>query len=68
MFLGMMWGDYQDGENTLLFKRKKSGVNSGKISMAQAPFGGIKQSGFGREGGKQGIDEYLQHKYICQTI
>ena len=29
MFLGMMWGDYKDGEDTLLFKRKKSGVNSG---------------------------------------
>ena len=29
MFLGMMWGDYEDGENTLLFKRRKSGVNSG---------------------------------------
>ena len=29
LFLGMMWGDYQDGENTLLFKRRKSGVNSG---------------------------------------
>ena len=29
MFIGMMWGDYKDGEDTLLFKRKKSGVNSG---------------------------------------
>ena len=29
IFLGMMWGDYKDGEDTLLFKRKKSGVNSG---------------------------------------
>ncbi len=29
LVIGMMWGDYQDGEDTLLFKRKKSGVNSG---------------------------------------
>ena len=29
MFLGMMWGDYKDGEDTLIWKRKKSGVNSG---------------------------------------
>ena len=29
LFLGMMWGDYRDGENTLIWKHKKSGVNSG---------------------------------------
>lgn len=40
------------------------GVNDSFISYAQAPFGGIKQSGFGREGGKQGIDEYLNVKYV----
>ena len=41
------------------------GVNSGLISTAVAPFGGIKQSGFGREGGRQGIEEYLVTKYAC---
>ena len=41
------------------------GVNEGIISNEVAPFGGVKQSGFGREGAKQGIDEYLNIKYIC---
>jgi succinate-semialdehyde dehydrogenase/glutarate-semialdehyde dehydrogenase len=41
------------------------GVNTGQISAAEAPFGGIKQSGLGREGARQGIDEYLETKYIC---
>lgn len=40
------------------------GVNTGRISSAQAPFGGVKMSGFGREGGYYGIEEYLQTKYI----
>lgn len=38
------------------------GINTGVISAATAPFGGIKQSGFGREGGRAGLDEYLQTK------
>jgi hypothetical protein len=41
------------------------GLNTGLISTAVAPFGGIKQSGFGREGGRQGLDEYLEAKYLC---
>ncbi|NNJ11731.1 NAD-dependent succinate-semialdehyde dehydrogenase [Chloroflexales bacterium ZM16-3] len=40
------------------------GANDGLPSVAQAPFGGVKQSGLGREGGPQGIDEYLEVKYI----
>lgn len=40
------------------------GVNSGLVSNAAAPFGGVKQSGIGREGGHQGINEYLEEKYI----
>jgi succinate-semialdehyde dehydrogenase/glutarate-semialdehyde dehydrogenase len=40
------------------------GINDTAISSVQAPFGGIKQSGFGREGGKYGIDEYLVLKYL----
>ncbi|SJN53036.1 Succinate-semialdehyde dehydrogenase [NADP(+)] GabD [Vibrio ruber DSM 16370] len=41
------------------------GINEGIISTEVAPFGGVKQSGFGREGAKQGIDEYLNVKYLC---
>jgi len=41
------------------------GVNTGLMSNEVAPFGGIKQSGFGREGSKYGIEEYLVTKYIC---
>ncbi|RPH63036.1 MAG: NAD-dependent succinate-semialdehyde dehydrogenase [Burkholderiales bacterium] len=41
------------------------GVNTGLISTAEAPFGGVKQSGLGREGSKYGIDEYLEVKYVC---
>ncbi|MGO1596942.1 MAG: NAD-dependent succinate-semialdehyde dehydrogenase [Sphingobacterium sp.] len=40
------------------------GINSGMISNASAPFGGIKQSGLGREGSKYGLDEYLEVKYL----
>ncbi len=41
------------------------GVNTGLISTTEAPFGGVKQSGLGREGSKYGIDEYLEVKYVC---
>ncbi|WP_164108753.1 MULTISPECIES: NAD-dependent succinate-semialdehyde dehydrogenase [Sphingobacterium] len=41
------------------------GINTGLISNASAPFGGIKQSGIGREGARYGIDEYLEIKYLC---
>ncbi|MDR3016205.1 MAG: NAD-dependent succinate-semialdehyde dehydrogenase [Delftia acidovorans] len=41
------------------------GINSGIISTAVAPFGGVKQSGMGREGGAAGIEEYLGTKYLC---
>ena len=40
-------------------------VNSGNLSTEVAPFGGVKQSGLGREGSKYGIDEYLELKYLC---
>ncbi|HEX9174821.1 MAG TPA: NAD-dependent succinate-semialdehyde dehydrogenase [Mycobacterium sp.] len=43
------------------------GVNRGVISDAAAPFGGVKESGFGREGGFEGIEEYLDIKYIALT-
>ncbi|HGS5631169.1 TPA: NAD-dependent succinate-semialdehyde dehydrogenase [Vibrio parahaemolyticus] len=41
------------------------GINEGMISTEVAPFGGVKQSGIGREGAKQGIDEYMDVKYLC---
>jgi succinate-semialdehyde dehydrogenase/glutarate-semialdehyde dehydrogenase len=40
-------------------------INRGLVSNAAAPFGGIKQSGLGREGGREGIDDYLDVKYVC---
>ena len=44
------------------------GVNAGVISTELAPFGGVKQSGLGREGSKHGIEEFLEMKYICMSI
>jgi succinate-semialdehyde dehydrogenase/glutarate-semialdehyde dehydrogenase len=41
------------------------GVNTGLISTAEAPFGGVKTSGLGREGSRHGMDDYLEIKYIC---
>jgi succinate-semialdehyde dehydrogenase/glutarate-semialdehyde dehydrogenase len=41
------------------------GVNTGIISTAVAPFGGVKSSGIGREGARAGLDEYLETKYVC---
>ena len=41
------------------------GLNQGMVSNAAAPFGGIKASGFGREGGHEGIEEYLETKYVA---
>ena len=44
------------------------GVNTGIISTEVAPFGGVKQSGLGREGSHHGIDDYLEMKYICISV
>jgi succinate-semialdehyde dehydrogenase/glutarate-semialdehyde dehydrogenase len=41
------------------------GINQGIVSNPAAPFGGVKQSGIGREGGREGIDEYLETKYVA---
>jgi succinate-semialdehyde dehydrogenase/glutarate-semialdehyde dehydrogenase len=41
------------------------GINTGLISTEVAPFGGVKESGLGREGSRYGIDEYLEIKYLC---
>jgi succinate-semialdehyde dehydrogenase/glutarate-semialdehyde dehydrogenase len=44
------------------------GLNQGIVSNPAAPFGGVKQSGFGREGGREGIDEYLETKYVAVAL
>ena len=41
------------------------GINTGLISTEVAPFGGVKESGLGREGSKYGIEEFLEVKYLC---
>jgi succinate-semialdehyde dehydrogenase/glutarate-semialdehyde dehydrogenase len=41
------------------------GINTGIISTEVAPFGGMKESGIGREGSKYGIDDFLEIKYLC---
>ncbi|BAN26715.1 NAD-dependent succinate-semialdehyde dehydrogenase [Caballeronia insecticola] len=42
------------------------GINEGAIASEAAPFGGVKESGYGREGSKYGLDDYLSIKYLCQ--
>ena len=44
------------------------GVNTGLISTEVAPFGGVKQSGLGREGSSHGVEDYLEMKYICMSV
>ena len=44
------------------------GVNTGIISTEVAPFGGVKQSGLGREGSRHGMDDYMEMKYICTSV
>uniref|UniRef100_UPI002934FDAD aldehyde dehydrogenase family protein n=1 Tax=Shumkonia mesophila TaxID=2838854 RepID=UPI002934FDAD len=41
------------------------GINTGLMSTAEAPFGGVKESGVGREGSKYGLDDFLEIKYLC---
>jgi succinate-semialdehyde dehydrogenase/glutarate-semialdehyde dehydrogenase len=44
------------------------GLNQGLVSNAGAPFGGVKHSGIGREGGPEGIEEYLEIKYVAMSV
>ncbi|WP_089726759.1 succinate-semialdehyde dehydrogenase [Candidatus Thiosymbion oneisti] len=60
--LGRVWRVSEELEYGMI------GVNSGIISTAVAPFGGVKQSGLGREGSRYGIEEYLEIKYLCLDI
>lgn len=57
--LGRMWRVSEQLEFGVV------GVNTGLISYEGAPFGGVKQSGIGREGSRHGIDEYTEFKYLC---
>lgn len=41
------------------------GINTGRMSSETAPFGGMKQSGIGREGSRHGLEYYLEMKYLC---
>ena len=43
-------------------------IGVGLVSTAQAPFGGVKQSGYGREGSRHGLDEYTQLKYVMTGV
>jgi len=43
------------------------GINEGLISSEAAPFGGVKESGYGREGSRHGLDDHMQTKYLCQA-
>ena len=42
------------------------GINEGAIASEAAPFGGVKESGYGREGSRRGLDDYMHTKYLCQ--
>jgi succinate-semialdehyde dehydrogenase/glutarate-semialdehyde dehydrogenase len=44
------------------------GINEGLVSTAQAPFGGVKHSGLGREGSRHGLDDYTDLKYLMTTL
>jgi len=41
------------------------GINQGRLSNTESPFGGVKQSGMGREGGRYGVEEYLDYQFVC---
>jgi len=60
--LGRVWRVAEGLESGIV------GINTGLISTAEAPFGGVKESGLGREGSKYGIDEFLEIKYLCMSI
>ena len=57
--LGRVWRVAEALENGMV------GINEGIISTEVAPFGGVKESGLGREGSKYGIEDYLEIKYLC---
>jgi succinate-semialdehyde dehydrogenase/glutarate-semialdehyde dehydrogenase len=60
--LGRVWRVAEGLESGIV------GINTGLISTAEAPFGGVKESGLGREGSKYGIEDYLEVKYLCMSV
>ncbi len=60
--LGRVWRVAEGIESGIV------GINTGLISTAEAPFGGVKESGLGREGSKYGIEDYLEVKYLCMSV
>lgn len=44
------------------------GINQGRLSNTHSPFGGVKQSGMGREGGRYGVEEYLDYQFVCRDL
>jgi len=60
--LGRVWRVAEQIESGII------GINTGIISTEVAPFGGVKESGIGREGSKYGIEDYLEIKYLCMSI
>jgi succinate-semialdehyde dehydrogenase/glutarate-semialdehyde dehydrogenase len=60
--LGRVWRVAEGIESGIV------GINTGLISTAEAPFGGVKESGLGREGSKYGIEEFLEVKYLCLSV
>jgi succinate-semialdehyde dehydrogenase/glutarate-semialdehyde dehydrogenase len=42
------------------------GINEGALAAEAAPFGGVKESGYGREGSRYGLEDYMHIKYLCQ--
>jgi succinate-semialdehyde dehydrogenase/glutarate-semialdehyde dehydrogenase len=60
--LGRVWRVAEGLESGMV------GINTGLISTAEAPFGGVKESGLGREGSKYGIEDYLEVKYLCMSV
>ena len=64
--IGRIWGLGRPRVgNSGILEYGMVGVNSGILSAAEAPFGGVKESGIGREGSYQGLDEFLETKYLC---
>jgi succinate-semialdehyde dehydrogenase/glutarate-semialdehyde dehydrogenase len=60
--LGRVWRVAEQIESGII------GINTGIISTEVAPFGGVKESGIGREGSKYGIEDYLEIKYLCMGV
>ena len=60
--------NWQQHNHSLGLETGMIGFNQGMVSNAGAPFGGVKQSGYGREGGAEGIQEYLETKYVAMNL